>query len=306
MTIQDLKQQIESGNVTDELIIFKDSEGGFISNQYINAIAKIRNTEITYIDSPLDLLNDSTSIFSTDVDDSCTNFNVIKSEVFIWGEPHIARLTKLCIVVTKFADKTLEKMFEKYIVTVPKLEQWQVKDYVYSIIEGVEHKELDNLMSLCGTNYHRLQQELDKILLFGKDEQRYLYSDMIADGAVDDLSSYNIFNITNALTSKDINSLRSVYREIERVDVNEFGLLTILVKNFRNLIMVQLNSNPTPETTGLEARQLYAIKKIPKVFSAEQLLAIYQMLLDIDRKIKMGELLTEYVIDYMIIKILSV
>jgi DNA polymerase III delta subunit len=181
-----------------------------------------------------------------------------------------------------------------------------LKDYVYSITEGVAHKDLDWLMQLCGTNYARLQQELDKVSLFREDERRYLFDDLIRDGAVDDLSSYSIFNFTNAITSKDLTAIKSVYKELSRMDVNEFGLLTILLKNFKNIIMVQLNANPTPENTGLDGKQLYAIKKIPRVYSATQLVDIYTMLLDIDRQIKSGELPTDILIDYLVTKILSV
>ena len=161
------------------------------------------------------------------------------------------------------------------------------------------------MISLCGSNRDRLQQELDKITLFRIDERKYLFDSLIRDGAVDDLSSYSIFNFTNAIISKDYVTLKSIYKELTRIDVNEFGLLTILLKNIKNLIMVQLNSNPTPETTGMDSRQLYAIKKIPKVYSAEQLVKIYQMLLDVDRQIKSGELPTEILIDYLVVKILS-
>ena len=306
MTIQELKIQIETGKVTDELIILKDTEDNFISNQYIKAIARVKKQKINYVDSIDELLADSSSLFSMfqEKDDTC--LNVLKSEVFIWVEPRIARLTNLIIVVSKFSDKATEKQFEKYVVTVPKIEGWMLKDYVYSITEGVAHKDLDWLMQLCGTNYARLQQELDKVSLFREDERRYLFDDLIRDGAVDDLSSYSIFNFTNAITSKDLAAIKSVYKELSRMDVNEFGLLTILLKNFKNIIMVQLNSNPTPENTGLDGKQLYAIKKIPRVYSATQLVDIYTMLLDVDRQIKSGELPTDILIDYLVTKILSI
>ena len=306
MTIQELKTQIEAGKVTDELIILKDTEDNFISNQYIKAIARVKKQKINYVDSIDELLADSSSLFSMFQEKDDTSLNVLKSEVFIWVEPRIARLTNLIIVVSKFSDKTIEKQFEKYVVTVPKIEGWMLKDYVYSITEGVAHKDLDWLMQLCGTNYARLQQELDKVSLFREDERRYLFDDLIRDGAVDDLSSYSIFNFTNAITSKDLTAIKSVYKELSRMDVNEFGLLTILLKNFKNIIMVQLNANPTPENTGLDGKQLYAIKKIPRVYSATQLVDIYTMLLDIDRQIKSGEMPTDILIDYLVTKILSV
>lgn len=305
MTIQELKLQIETGNVTDELIILVDTEENFISNQYIKAIAKLRNQQINYIDSPDDLLTDSLSIFSTFTEEAAPSLNVLKAEVFIWGNPSIARLRNLIVVVSKFQDKTIKKQFESFIVDIPKIEDWMLKDYVYSTTEGVSHKDLDWLIGLCGKNRYRLQQELDKLALFNVDERKYLFDSLIRDGAVDDLSSYSIFNFTNAIISKDYSSIVRIYKELNRIDINEFGLLSILLKNFKNIIMVQLNSNPTPETTGLDGKQLYAIKKIPRVYSSTQLVNIYQFLLDIDRKVKTGELPTDILVDYVVTKILS-
>lgn len=305
MTIQELKAQIEAGNVTHDLIIFKDTESNFISNQYIRAIQRLRNQEIQYLESPMELIQDSWSIFGSEDVTVDNLLRVIKTDSFIWTSPRITSLKDVIIVVSKFSDKTIEKQFETYIVNVPKIEDWMLKDYVYSTTEGVAQKDLDWLMNLCGKNRDRLQMELDKLTLFGVDERRYLFNDLIRDGAVDDLSSYSIFNFTNAITSKDMKMLQTIYKELDRVDVNEFGLLTILVKNFKNILMVQLTSNPTPESTGIDGKQLYAIKRIPRAYSPDQLVKIYQMLLDIDRQVKTGELPTDILIDYIIIKILS-
>ena len=304
MTIQDLKAYIENGSVPHDLIIFKDTENNFISNQYIRAISSSRNQEIEYVESPLDLLQDSWSIFGEE-DSTSDTLRVIKSTSFSWDNVRLSELKDVIIVVSKFSDKAVEKQFEPWIVSVPKIEGWMLKDYVYSTTEGVSQKDLDWLITLCGSNIDRLQMELDKLSIFGVDERKYLFNDLIRDGAVDDLSSYSIFNLTNAVTSKDISSLQSIYKELDRVDVNEFGLLTILVKNFRNILMVQTTSNPTPESTGLDGKQLYAIKKIPRVYTAQQLVDIYEFLLDIDRRVKVGELPTDRLIDYIIIKILS-
>lgn len=305
MTIQDLKAQIESGAVSHDLIIFKDTEGNFISNQYIRAIQKLRNQEIQYLDSPMELIQDSWSIFGDEDTSGENTLRVIKTDSFVWTSSRISDLKDVIIVVSKFSDKAVEKQLEPWIVSVPKIEDWMLKDYVYSTTEGVAQKDLDWLINLCGKNRDRLQMELDKLTLFGVAERKYLFNDLIRDGAVDDLSSYSIFNFTNAITSKDLNMLMTIYKELDRVDVNEFGLLTILVKNFKNILMVQLTANPTPESTGIDGKQLYAIKRIPRVYTPDQLVKIYQMLLDIDRQVKTGELPTDILIDYIVIKILS-
>lgn len=305
MTIQELKSHIENKNIPDELIILHDTENGFISNQYISAIADVKNVEITYIDSLDGLMANSGNIFQSFLDETEPSLNVLKTEVFMWDDASISRLRNLIIVVSKFQSKTQEKMFEPHIVSVPKIEDWMLKDYVYSVVEGIDHKDLDWLMQLCGKNYYRLQQELDKLMLFRSDERPYLFTTMIRDGAVNDLSSYGIFNFTNAIVAKDMTQLLTIYKELDRMDVNEFGLLTILLKNFRNLVVVQLTANPTPESTGLDSKQLYAVKRIPRVYTAEQLVSIYHFLLDLDRQIKMGELPVELLIDYIVTKILS-
>ena len=231
--------------------------------------------------------------------------NVLHAPVYEWANINIARTTNLIVVVTKFKDKETEKMLSDYIVTMPKLEDWQIKDYVYSICEGVNSKDLDWLLSLCGKNIWRLQQEIDKFSLFNVDERKYLFDSFVRDGAMDDLSSYNIFNFTNAIASKDFGTVRSIYKEIERADITDFYLLTVLLKNFRNIIMVQMNSNPTPESTGMTSGQLYAIKKIPRVYNPDQLVKIFTLLCDIDRQVKEGELPAPLVVDYLTLKILS-
>lgn len=305
MTIQELKQQIELGVVTDTPMIFKDDETMFLSTQYIKAISKVKKLKINYIQSLSEVISDALDFFACETDEQPDCLNVLHSPVYEYRDIDISRTTNLIVVVTKFADKDLEKKLAEYIVSMPKLEDWQIKDYVYSVCEGVNQKDLDWLMSLCGKNICRLQQELDKLTLFNVDERKYLFDAFVRDGSMDDLSSYNIFNFTNAITSKDFTTLKSIYKEIERADITDFYLLSVLLKNFRNIVLVQLNSNPTPETTGLDSKQLYAIKRIPRVYSPEQLVKIFTFLCDIDRQVKEGELPANLVVDYLTVKILS-
>ena len=305
MTLQELKAQIESNCVTDSPIIFKEDETRFLSNQYINAIAKSRNLPIRYIQSLSEVVIDTYDFFACETDEQALCLNVLYGEVYLWGGIDFTRATNTIVVVTKFDDKSLEKSLSDYIITMPKLEDWQIRDYVFSICEGINQKDLDWLINLCGKNICRLQNELDKLTLFNVDERKYLFDSFIRDGAMEDLSAYNIFNFTNAIASKDYNMLRSIYKEIERADITDFYLLTVLLKNFRNIVMVQLNSNPTPETTGLDSKQLYAIKRIPRVYSPDQLVKIFDFLCDIDRQVKEGELPSQLVVDYLTVKILS-
>lgn len=306
MTIQEFKKQIESKTLSDDLIIFKNLDSSnLIVNQYIAEIAKIKNQELEYIDSLDVVLQHTRSLFYEDADESEGNLRVYRADQYKYSTQSINHLKNVIIIINKFEDKDNEMQCAPYIITIPKLENWQIKDWVYSVAEGVPADRLDWLLSVCGSNIDRIRQTVEKICLFSAVERKYLFEAMIQEGEFDDISPFGIFNYTTAITAKDISSLASIYKEIEAVDINEFGLLKILQQNFKNLLLVQLNVNPTPENTGIEAKRLWAIKKQPRVYSPEQLVQIFEFICDIDRQVKEGELPTEIMRDYITTKILS-
>ena len=303
MTLEDLKNQIESGNIPSGLLIFKLEDNDFVARQYITEIAKLSNREIEYLSEIDSLLQDTFSLFESDMEDPST-IRVYITDEFTCVNTKLLEEKFLIVIAGKITDESSE-MFKSHMVTMPKLLEWQIKDYVYSTAEGVPTQDLDWLISLYGKDIYRLEQELSKFKLFDINERKYLFSDLKQDGAYTDVSAYNIFNLTNALTTKNLSALSAVYHELDKVDVNEFGLLTILLKNFKNIMMVQLQSNTTPENTLMESKQLYAIKKLPRVFTGEQLVKIFTFLSSLDKLVKIGELPTDIMIDYIIIKILS-
>ena len=305
MTLQELKTAIETNNIPDDLIIFKNSESSFIASQYTRMIAIKKNLEISYIEDLKGIIQDYSSIFTEVNLETLSNLNVYRTDILKHIPNTLTQFSNLIIITNKIEDKEMESLLSSHIVNVPKLEEWQWKDYVYSLCEGVDTQHLDWLLSIC-KDKDRLDNEVQKVTIFNPLERKYLFEDLMRDGLLDDLSSYNIFNIVNAICKKDINTLTYLMKEISNIDVNEFGLLTLLLKNFKNLISVQLAFNPTPESTGIDSKQLYALKKMPRVYSQNQLIAIYSFLCDIDRRVKSGELPVEIMIDYLITKILTV
>lgn len=305
MTIKELKSQIDSGVITDDLIIFECPDSNFIAHQYIREISRKKCKPIVYEESiepflypVMDLFNDS----SYEIE---PNLRVCHVPQYSYTGSAIIQQKNFIIVTDEVKDKEVRKLLEPFIVRLPKLENWQIKDWAYSLMPGIPKNQLDWLLNITNSNIYRVCQVVDKVTLFNENEHRYLFEAMVQDGEFDDLSSFGIFNFTNAITNKDYNSLIKIYSDIESVDINEFGLLKILLQNFKSLLMVQLNPNPTPENTGLDSKRLYAIKKEPKVYSPEQLVKVFQFLCDIDRQVKEGELPTDIMRDYMLVKILS-
>ncbi len=303
MTIQDLYNQIVINSITDSLIVFKNSESSFLANQYIDEISKKRGMDITYIDSFDGLVSDAFSLF--DDEDVGGTDGLLVHYTDDLTDASICDVKNLIIVTNKISSKEVQSKLSQYVVEVPKLLDWQIQDYAHSLGEGVDKKDIELLLTLYGKNILRLEQELSKLQQFSPNERKYLFKDMIKDGSFSDTSTYTVFNFTNALIKRDIDMVSKLLAEMDRMDTNPFGILTILMNNFRNLILVRGMLTPTPENTGIDSKKFYAIRKTETPFTLEQLVKIFDLLCGLDLKVKTGEMPTEIMVDYIMLKILT-
>lgn len=303
MKIETIKEQIENKSVGSEPLIFLYEDINFIPLQYIVEIARIKEKDIEYIDSLASIGSNVNDIFGgTTVSNS---LRVLITKELEDINEKFKYETDLYVVVNKIKDKACIEKLSDSVVIVPKLEDWQIKDYVYSLAEGIDTKSLDWLIEATGNDIYRLENELDKFKLFQEAERKYLFEDMLSDGAFVDLSNFNVFNITNAVTSRDYNTLKNALKEIKSFDAEPLGVVTLLYNGFRKLILVWLANNPTPENTGLKSGMIWAIKNQPRVFNKEQLLSSYLLLTNIDKMLKTGYIDTSWLIDYLICRILT-
>ena len=297
MNINELKIKIENKNVTEDLIIFLYPYDTFLCNQYIAEISKIKNLDIEYIDS---LISDN-SLFSIKSNSlrvyTCDSLNELSESV---------KKEKNLIVKTKKISKEVQSRFEDYICTIPKLEEWQIKDYTYSKLESIDRNKLDNLIAICKNNIYRIDSEISKLDIFSDVEKPYVFDDFVSDNVFSDLSKYNVFDITNALLTKDIQKLKSSYVEMQNIDVDPIGFCTILTNSFREVLMLTADPRITPEEMGISKGKFFAVKNNNlRYYTFQSLIKIFEFLLDIDRKVKLGELPVPILIDYIITHILE-
>lgn len=303
MKIETLKESIENRKIGDTPLIFVYEDVNFIPLQYILEISKIREKDIEYIDSLSSIGSNFNDIFGSAI---CSNsIRVLITRELEDINDKIKYEKDVYVVVNKVKDKSSLDKLSDYVVMVPKLEEWQIKDYVYSIAEGIDTKSLDWLIEASNKDIYRLENELDKLKLFQESERKYLFEDMMSDGAFVDLSSFNVFNVTNAVTSRDYSTLKNALKEIKSFDAEPLGVVTLLYNGFKKLILVWLANNPTPENTGLKSGMIWAIKNQPRVFTKEQLLSSFLLLTNIDKLLKTGYIDTSWLIDYLICRILT-
>lgn len=302
MDITQAKQQVESNNLKDTFVIFKYKDVPFVAYQYINKIHTELELPINYLDNLDSLGVSQVNLFATT--GTPKQINVFSCEELDYPNEKLKDQKNLFIIAKKISSKT-QKLFSEFIVEIPKLEDWQIKDFVYSNLEGIDSKKLDWLISICNYDIYRLNSEIGKLKLFQPNERKYLFDNMVYEGAFNDLSSQNVFNITNAVTNKNISQLVNALKEIKNFDAEPLGVVTLLYQGFRKMIQVWLSKNPTPENTGLKSNVIYAINKSPRVYTKEQLLKCFLELTDIDRKIKTGNFDMNVLIDYVICKVLT-
>lgn len=307
MTIQDLKNKIESKTISDTSFILKlqDKSSLFIAEQYISEILKIRELEIEVIDNiDMFLSANSNSIFGSAIDKSKLYLykNISSDEIEI-DPVQFNSTTNLIIVCSKIkADAWLADI----TIVIPKLEDWMLIDYAYSVLDSVDKKYIDKLLSLI-KNPYRIINEIDKICIFDKQYQESILMRQLNNDAYNDVSNYDIFALSNAIIKKDKIKISELLEQIDRIDIDEMALYAILYGNFKNIILIQLDSTATAQKCGITDKQFWAIKKYNCGFyTRKQLLNIFKFLTSIDMMIKTGKITTDLLITYMIDTIIGI
>lgn len=301
MTLQDIKTQIETNSIKNTFIIFR-CDDRFIARQYYKAISQQLNKKIDYVEDIHSITNKSLDIFFQDTSENKT-LKVCMLDTFDYYNNDLLNEEYLIIVCKKIEKHTAE-IYKNFIIEIAPLEYWCVKDYLYSILKGVDTKYIDWLIENCNFDINRLQLEADKLLIFDENERNIVFTQMLDDDAFSDITNKTIFNFTDAIVKKDIHKLKTIYEDIDNIDIEDIGVVTVLYQNFKKLLQVWTATNPTPESTGLSSKQIYAIKKLPKVWSERQLVDILELLTSIDFKIKTGTMPVNILRDYLVVNIL--
>lgn len=298
MKLEDLKSSIEANKYDYNFLIFIDKDSEFLSEQYIYAIKDILHKDLNYIEDINQVLK-SSSLFGGYESDY---LDIVKVDTFDTIDKRLFNKNNLIIVCKKISDEA-KAFYNEYIVNFSKLENWQIKDYLYSMCDGLDDKQLEYILNITNNNIYRLQVEIDRITLFDKSVRSNIFKEFMGEGVLEDLSSYTIFNLTNAILKRDKSAVSNIYKELKSMDVEPIGLLTILYNNFRNIIKIQLTNNATPEGTNIPSKQFWAIKHNCGIYTKQKLITIFIMLTDLDRKIKTGELNVSFLIDYILVNI---
>lgn len=297
MELRELKNKILAQEALCFPLLFINYDNDYLIKSYIKKIAENNSLTIKEIESIKEMVDIESGMFKEV--DYLYIYNLNKDDNL--SKEQLKDYKIILISDTDRKDSDIEK------VVFNKLENWQIEAYVQALLPGLDNREVSWLCKNAKYDIWRLDNEASKLNIFDKKDQSKILMAINDDNGYVDLNELTIFNLSNAIMNKDMLGIKKVVEDIDNIDVEGTGLVTILLKNFLNIINIQTNSKATAQSLGMSEKQFrYLQYNQCNKYSNEELFNIYNFLTDIDYKLKSGLLemtnnqLNYYVLSHII------
>lgn len=277
MELRKLKELLNNNLSISLPLILVEENNDFLVNTYVDKLAHNLSREICRISDlneikeiTSDIFSDNNYLFVYATDELISNLEDFK-DIYL-------------VIISKKVPRDPNLDFVKF----EKLEDWQIEDYTKYLLPGLSDEEVEWLCKIAKYDIYRINNEASKINIFDKDSQRVIFKEINDDNGYYDLNELTIFDLTNAIIKRDMVTIKKIFSDIDNIDVEGPGIITILLRQFSNLISIQLSANPTPQSTGLSDKQFRAIKYNCGKFSDKKLVDIYKFLNQLDIDLKNG------------------
>ena len=278
MQLRELKERINKKESIPFPLIFIASNNDFLVHQYLYSIAKNLSLNAVSISSLKELDDITSSVFYED-----DNLFIFKPDKDVLITKDDLKNNKVIIL-----SENAIKDSDIDAVRFNKLENWMIEDYAKTLLPGLTVQETNWLCKICNYNIDRVDIECQKLSLFDKREQESIFELINKENGYCDLNDLNIFNLTNAIIKKDILTIKTIIKDIDNIDIEGTGLVTILLKQFLNIINIQLNRHANAASLNMSEKQFRAISYNCNKYSNDKLISIYKFLNDVDYRIKSG------------------
>ena len=284
MTLIELKNFITSGIVPSEFLILVDKENKFLSKQYVEAIGDLATGGLNKISSIYEPFQSSLALLAAP--EGC--INVLTVDTFDERAEDYNQFENT-IVVCEQIDKTISKAVEEYTIKLPKFEEWQICDYAKTICPLIEESDLTWLVQATDSSIDRVINELDKVKLFEKNDQKEVFSAIRFDPQTD-LYKVDLFTIVNALVEGDLTVLYEFLKHKNYDLLEPIVLSNRALTSLKNIMLVTQNPQLTAEDCGVSPAQYRALKYKYRSINVEAVRRKIKFLTNIDLALKSSEL----------------
>lgn len=168
------------------------------------------------------------------------------------------------------------------------------KDFIKKKTKGykITYDTINYLIYTVGDNLERIDNELDKLLMYKIDDKEITRNDidLIVVKKVDD----NIFDLIDAIIKKNKKKSLTIYNEMVNYGEEVFKLLISLSNQIRLIYQVKVlrnyHDNDIADILNLKnPRQVYAIRQKISSYTKEELLDYLYKLALMDEDLKLGK-----------------
>lgn len=213
----------------------------------------------------------------------------------------------LCIL---FAETAIDKRQKKLLSLVEKngavvefkyMEEAQLKSWMNILIrqrgKKITVKNMDYLLSCCGTQMEHIEHEVDKLCSYAEGEaiDKQQIDELVAKPVEN-----RIFDLANAILQKRPNIAFAILLDLKSLRESPIKIVSILSKNFCDIYKVAKATAPTPQSTGLHPYVLKLHQRTASAVPEKKLAGMIALSASADLKLKSSAadewlLLEEYV-----------
>ena len=254
MTLMDLKNSITNKIVPSDFLIFVSKDNPFLATQYAKALGELAIGGINKINSIYEPQQSSLMLLTS----STEALNILTVDVFDERSEDYSQFENT-IVICEQIDKSIAKNVENYVIKFPKLEEWQLCDYAKTLCPNIDEEDITWLVKASENSIERINNELDKVALLSKNEQKEIFSAIRFDPQ-SDLYNADIFAVVNALVLGDLGTLFEFIKH-DGYNIHEPVMLANRAfSSLKNIILVTQNYNLTYVDLDMSEKQYKFIK----------------------------------------------
>lgn len=296
MTLMDLKDYIKTNKpIPDDLIIFVCPENTFLASQYTKAICDAKGLEYVVSESIFEQMSAISLVLNSE-----NILRVIRVEEFTEVAEDYSIFTNTVVICTKI-DKKLESLLSEYIINIPKLEDWHLKAYIQQKCPTFYEEDLEWLLKNSHRNIYKIENELDKLMLF-EEQSRYSIFHMWQTDPASDLYTFDVYELVAAIIQNNKSAVAQILKHRSCYKLELFSLVTLLLNRAKNALLATRGSGLTPQDIGIKDSQIYHLRREFAHMSDAELRSFIKKLSTIDLQVKSGllDLTNSYQIDYVI------
>ncbi len=284
MTLIDLKNFITNKIVPSDFMIFVSKDCPFLANQYIKTLGDLAVGGLNKVNSIYEPLQSSLMLLAA----PAGAIHVMTVDTFDERAEDYSQFENT-IVVCEQVDKNIAKNVENYIIKFPKLEEWQIFDYAKTICPNIDDEDLNWLVKASDCSIERVINELDKVNLFGKNEQKEVFSAVRFDSQ-SDLYKADLFDIVNAFVNGDQAVLFDFIKH-NGYEIHEpVVLANRTLSSLKNIILIAKNPQLSAEDCGVSKGQYNFIKNRYRSLNVDAIKYKIKFLANFDLKLKTSQL----------------